>query len=167
MSEMTLQLQPLTAEAFAPYGDVIERRADRRLPMNADRFTRYNDLASVDVGNEAAAVNVSIIDCVVVSSLPYDITVLERHPKGSQAFIPLDQKPFVVVVTDAASAPDLSRLQAFRSDGRQGINMHRGVWHIPLIGFSEGQTLLIVDYKGGNNCDTFELTTPVRLQGTL
>jgi ureidoglycolate lyase len=167
MTERTLTLEPLTAQAFAPFGDVIERRQDKQLPMNADRFQRYNDLAAVDVGDEADAVNVSIIDCVVVSELPYAIEVLERHPKGSQAFIPLGGEAFVVVVAPPGDTPDLAALKAFRVDGRQGINMRRGVWHIPLIGFRKGQTFLIVDYKGGNNCDTHTLDAPVMLHGAL
>lgn len=167
MSKRQIELQPLTAAAFAPFGDVIERRDDKRLPMNADRFQRYNDLAAVDIGDEADAVNISIIDCVVVSELPYDISLLERHPKGSQAFIPLGGEPFVVVVTPAADTPDVGALQAFRVDGTQGINMHRGVWHIPLIGFRKGQSFMIVDYKGGRNCDTFALDEAVTLTGAL
>lgn len=167
MTDRTLHLQDLTAEAFAPYGDVIERRDDKKLPMNADRFARFNDLADVDTGSAPGNVNISIIDCVQVSALPYDIALLERHPKGSQAFIPLGNEAFVVVVAPAADIPDVGALRAFRCNGDQGINMHRGIWHIPLIGFRAGQTFLIVDYKGGDNCDVFELPEPVKLQGTL
>ena len=85
---MTLRPKPLTRERFAPYGDVIEAAADHRTPMNAARFERFDHLCEVDLPHQGRAA-VSIARCRVATSLPYRIDWVERHPHGSQAFVPL------------------------------------------------------------------------------
>ena len=157
--------QPLTAAAFAPYGDVIECSAEHAAPaMNDARFARYDKLAKVDHDGAAAAI-ISIAECRTPSELPYAITLLERHPHGSQAFIPLAPCRFVVVVAAAGETPQGSELQAFISDGEQGINYHRGTWHMPLIAFDSGQRFLVVDVDDPRpNCDEVTLNTPVWLE---
>lgn len=91
-----------------------------------------------------------------VSELPYEIPFVERHPHGPQAFIPLDDTPLVVVVAPLGDTVDVREVRGFISNGRQGVNYHRGVWHIPLIAFKEGQQHLVVDRGGpGQNCDEF------------
>ena len=91
----------------------------------------------------------------MASELPHRIAVMERHPLGSQAFIPLNATQTIVVVApDLNKQPDMERVQAFVTNGRQGFNYHRGTWHMPLISLSFGQELLIVDRVGpGNNCE--------------
>ena len=85
---ITLKPEPLTRERFAPYGDVVEAAIDRKVAMNAARFERFDDLCNVDV-EEDGRVGVSIARCRVATSLPYRVDMVERHPLGSQAFIPL------------------------------------------------------------------------------
>jgi ureidoglycolate lyase len=85
---ITLQPQQLTRENFAPFGDVIETSDDRTSEMNADRFERFDDLCSIDMGGDGRP-TVSIARCRIATSLPYDLDMVERHPLGSQAFIPL------------------------------------------------------------------------------
>ena len=99
---MTIKLhpEPLTPERFAPYGDVIEAGARQKAAMNAARFERFDDLARVDM-SDAGRVAVSVARCRVATALPYRIDMVERHPLGSQAFIPLDPTPFIVVVAAA------------------------------------------------------------------
>ena len=90
--------------------------------------------------------------------------MVERHPHGSQAFIPRGEARLVVVVAPAGESVDADELRAFVTNGRQGINYHRGTWHMPLIGFDEGQEFLVVDRAGDTpNCEEHWLETPVML----
>ena len=160
---ITLKPQPLTKERFSPYGDVIETDTDRKAAMNASRFERFDDLASVDIANEGR-VAVSIARCRVATELPYRITMVERHPLGSQAFVPLSKCRMIVVVAPPEESVDAGDLRAFVTNGRQGINYRRGTWHMPLIAFESGQEFLVID-RGGNepNCDEHDLDETVML----
>ena len=153
---------PLTPERFAPFGDVIEdATAAGSAAMNDTRFERFDELCGIDTDGETA---VSIARCRTATSLPYRVDMVERHPLGSQAFIPLDGQRLVVVVARPDAAPDASGLAAFVSNGRQGINYSRGVWHMPLIGLDTGQRFLVIDRSPGDaNCDVHRLAEPVLL----
>lgn len=161
---MTLKAEPLTRERFSPYGEVIETSRDTADAMNAARFQRFDDLCTVDLINEGQ-VAVSIARCRTPTSLPLRLDMVERHPLGSQAFIPLSPCKMVVVVAPPAESVDVSALRAFVSNGRQGINYHRGTWHMPLIAFDAGQEFLIID-RGGeeSNCEQHTLDTVVMLE---
>ncbi len=160
---ITLKPVPLTSESFAPYGDVIESIVDRKVAMNAARFERFDDLCSVDMSDNGR-VAVSIARCRAATSLPYRIDMVERHPLGSQAFIPLTPCRLIVVVAPPGDSVEASDLRAFVSNGQQGINYHRGTWHMPLIAFDEGQEFLIIDRAAdGPNCDEHSLDETVTL----
>ncbi|MEL6870466.1 MAG: ureidoglycolate lyase [Pseudomonadota bacterium] len=163
----TLRLQPLTAAAFAPYGDVIEAGSGMQTQINAARFERFSRLASVDVDGDLANLNVSVMRCAKPSTLPLEITLLERHPNGSQAFFPQGDRDYMAVVGEPGPRPDTRSLMAFRCRADQGINMHRGVWHLPLLGFSEGQMFFVVDNGDDDNCDEVTLDIPVLLDDSL
>ncbi len=157
MNKVTLKLQPLSAELFSPFGDVIEVSGADHFSINAGTIERYHDLAEVDLGpgDEGRAL-ISIAKCNSVSHLPYCLPLLERHPLGSQAFIPTDDTPLVIAVAPVGESVNISEIQAFISNGSQGINYKRGVWHMPLITLNKHQQLIIVDRGGsGNNCDEF------------
>ncbi|HSM31397.1 MAG TPA: ureidoglycolate lyase [Woeseiaceae bacterium] len=163
MSARTLKPLPLTRERFLPFGDVIETHAMQRDTMNAARFERFDDLCNVDVGTDGR-VRVSIARCRSATTLPYRFDVVERHPLGSQAFVPLAPVQFVVVVAPAAESVVADDLQAFVSNGRQGINYGRGTWHMPLIAFESGQEFLVIDRAGdAPNCDEHMLDDSVLL----
>ena len=150
---ITLQPQPLTRERFAPYGDVIESTEVDRAAMNAARFERFDDLCAVDMGDDGR-VAVSIARCRVATSLPYRIDMVERHPLGSQAFVPLSRATMIVVVAPPEQSVETADLRAFVTNGRQGVNYKRGTWHMPLIAFEAGQEFLIIDRAAGQpNCD--------------
>ena len=162
---ITLQPQPLTKERFSPYGDVIESVVDRKAAMNAARFERFDDLCSIDM-TDGGRVAVSIARCRVATSLPYRFDMVERHPLGSQAFVPLTPCKMVVVVAPPEESVEASELRAFVTNGRQGINYHRGTWHMPLIAFDAGQEFLIIDRAGDvPNCDEHSLDEAVMLTG--
>ena len=160
---ITLQPEPLTKERFAPYGDVIESLVDRKAAMNAERFERFDDLCSIDM-KEDGRVAVSIARCRVATSLPYRFDMVERHPLGSQAFVPLTPCKMIVVVAPPEESVAASDLRAFVTNGRQGVNYRRGTWHMPLIAFDAGQEVLIIDRAGDvPNCDEHNLDEAVML----
>jgi ureidoglycolate lyase len=161
LAGVTLKPVPLTRERFEPFGDVIETAKDRRESMNDARFDRFDDLAAVDVDTRVA---ISIARSRTATSLPYRFDVVERHPRGSQAFVPMDPVRFIVVVAPPGESVESVDLRAFVTNGRQGVNYRRGTWHMPLIAFEAGQRFLIIDRAGdGPNCDEHTLDEPVLL----
>ena len=163
MSAHALKPLPLTRERFQPFGDVIEAAGTRREAMNAARFERFDDLCGVDVG-AGGRVSVSIARCRSATQLPYRFDVVERHPLGSQAFVPLAPARFVVVVAPPGESVEPPDLQAFVTNGRQGVNYLRGTWHMPLIAFEAGQRFLVIDHAGDTpNCDEHTLDESVLL----
>ncbi len=159
-----LKAEPLTRERFAPYGDVIETSREGADAMNAARFERFDNLCTVDLIN-GGQVSVSIARCRTPTSLPLRLDMVERHPLGSQAFIPLSPCKMVIVVAPPQASVDADALRAFVSNGRQGINYRRGTWHMPLISFAAGQEYLIID-RGGDeaNCEEHTLDEVIFLE---
>ena len=161
---ISLRPEPLTSERFAPYGDVIDSAADKAEAMNAARFQRFDDLCAIDIA-EGGRVGMSIARCRTATSLPLQVDIVERHPLGSQAFIPLQHCTMLLVVGPRGEAVDAADLRAFVTNGRQGFNYHRGTWHMPLIAFEAGHEFLIVDRVGGGpNCEEFTLDDVVMLE---
>ncbi len=153
MSERRLPIAELTRAEFAPFGDVIECEGRAHYPINAGTAERYHDLATVDVAAEDGRPLISICRAQP-ARLPLRLSLLERHPLSSQAFIPLSTTPFLIVVAPPGEVPDLDRLRAFRSNGRQGVNYRRGTWHHPLLALERVSDFLVVDRGGGGtNCD--------------
>jgi ureidoglycolate lyase len=144
--------EALTAAAFAAFGDVIETRGEFEL-VNRDTSRRFADLAKVDVTDSRGRPQVSIYRAEPFA-LPLAITMLERHPLSSQLFMPLDGKPFLIVVAPAGDDVAASAVRAFVTNGRQGINYRRGTWHHPLIALGSVCEFLVVDRVGeGKDCD--------------
>ncbi len=153
MKDLILKARPLTSASFAPFGDVIATTGIDTSPMNEARFERYDRLATVDV-DAAGDVAISIVRSKLPSSLPYRFDMVERHPLGSQAFIPLGRFPFIVVVAAPGETVEAGDLSAFVTNGSQGINYHRGTWHMPLIALGKAQEFLVVDRAPGEgNCE--------------
>ena len=160
---ISLRPEPLTKERFAPYGDVIEASLENPDAMNEARFQRFDDLCDIDVGGGDVAI--SVARCRAPTTLPLRIDMVERHPLGSQAFVPLKPCRMVIVVAPPGESVEAEELRAFVTNGKQGINYHRGTWHMPLIAFDAGQDFLIVD-RGGqeSNCETHMLDDVVMLE---
>lgn len=159
---ITLKPEPLTAAAFAAYGDVVESSQQKIEAMNAESFERFDDLCAVEASDGRVAI--SIARCRTVTTLPHRFDMIERHPHGSQSFVPLTPCRMMVVVAPAGEPAAAADLRAFVSNGRQGINYHRGTWHMPLIAFDAGQEFLIIDRVGDSpNCDLHHLDQTVTL----
>lgn len=166
-ASLELIAQPLTRQAFSAFGDVIESGVGRPLSINAGMTERHHDLARVDVGPADGRVLVNIFETQPYT-LPLTIRMLERHPLGSQAFVPMDGSRFLVVVAPAGDRLDLRDLRAFVTNGRQGVNYARGVWHHPLIATERPASFLVID-RGGNgpNCDEIDVPAVVSLSVAL
>ena len=142
---------PLTKAAFAPFGDVVEMEGAEHFTINQSFAERFTDLAKVDVAAEGGSVNISIVTAEP-RPMPIAIKLMERHPLGSQIFIPLQDRPWLVVV--CGDPHDARSYRAFSAAGRQGINYARNVWHHPLLVFDAGSRFMVVDRKGpGNNLE--------------
>jgi len=165
MADRVLKPLPLTAGRFAAFGDVIETSVTSSGGMNDARFERFDDLADINVDTgKGGHVAISIARSKSPTFFPHRFDVVERHPLGSQAFIPLTQFSFTVVVAPRGESVDVEDLQAFVTNGKQGINYHRGTWHMPLVSAEEGQRFLIVDRSpGGDNCEVVILEQAVVL----
>lgn len=150
---LELVAQPLTREAFAAFGDVIESAHSRSMPINGGMTTRFHDLARVDPGPGDSRVLVNIFETLPYA-LPLPVNMLERHPLGSQAFVPMDGSRFLVVVAPAGDAVRIEDIRAFVTNGRQGVNYARGVWHHPLVVTQQRASFVVIDRGGaGPNCD--------------
>lgn len=152
----TLIPQPLTAEAFAPFGDVIEASPRARLiPINYGNTSRFDDLARIDVSEGGGHAIVSIFRGRPLAA-PV-LKIFERHPLGSQSFTPLDGRPFLVAVAPPGDF-DPAAIRLFRADGRQGVNYARGVWHHFLMPLEAESDFLVIDRAGpGDNLDEVTL----------
>ena len=149
----TLAIEPLTRAAFAPFGDVIELEGAKQIPINLGTTIRYHDLAKVDVTDEGGRALVNLFRGQP-RALPFEVRMLERHPLGSQAFVPLTDKPYLVVVAPAGDL-DPARIRAFATSGWQGVNYAKGVWHHPLIALGEMSDFIVVD-RGGDGLNLNE-----------
>jgi ureidoglycolate lyase len=159
----TLTIEPLTRDAFAPFGQVIEQAGAQHYPINAGNCERYHDLARVELGGVHARPLISLMRSRHFT-LPLELKMVERHPLGSQAFYPLSQHPFLVVV-----APDLSgtpgKPRAFLTASGQGINIAMNTWHGVLTPLDADADFLCVDRGGeGNNLEEHFFAQPWRVE---
>ena len=151
---------PLNAEAFAPFGDVIEAsdRA-RKMPINYGHGTRFHDLAGIDVGDGGGHAIVSIFRAKPLA--PPILKIVERHPLGSQAFVPLSGRPYLVAVAPPGDF-DPARLTVFRAAPGQGVNYAKGTWHHFLLALEAESDFLVIDrddrQAGSENLEELELS---------
>lgn len=153
MRTLQLEAAPLTRAAFTAFGDVIETEGSTARTINQGHAERYDDLARVDVLEQGGRPLINIFRANPWPE-PLRIRSMERHPWSSQAFIPLTDSPFLVVVAPPADQLRAEHLRAFVTNGRQGVNFHRLVWHHALMALRPGSDFLVVDRGGpGVNCD--------------
>lgn len=156
----TLTPRPLTKAAFAAFGDVVETDGAQPIDINQGFARRCNGLAAVDVTSGGAAVNISLFEAKP-RPLPIEIKLMERHPLGSQLFMPLQDRPWLVLV--CADPRDPASYHAFTATGRQGVNYARNVWHHPLLVFDEASRFMVVDRISPDNLEELWLDEPLYL----
>ncbi|WP_288131068.1 ureidoglycolate lyase [Microbulbifer sp.] len=164
---LELKAQPLTAEAFAPYGDVIDSRNADSFSINGGKAQRYHDLVQIETLGEEARPLVSIFISEPVE-LPLELSYLERHPLGSQAFIPMHEERFVIVVAPKGETIDPKDVRAFITDGRQGVNYRAGLWHGVQSVIERKGEFVVVDRGGkGKNCDEYPMDIRVQVEDVV
>jgi ureidoglycolate lyase len=153
MRELTPE--PLTADAFAAFGRVIEASdGAAKLDINQGHAVRFDALAEVDVADEGGRGVISLFRARPLEELV--LKVFERHPLGSQTFVPLSGGPYLVAVAPAGDF-DPSKIRLFHAEGHQGVHYAKGAWHHFLL-VLEDSDFLVIDRAGpGENCDEVEL----------
>ena len=152
-----IETEPLTTGAFAPFGDLLDCAGDPDKIINQGKCGRYHDRAKLEFGDGRAGISLFKAD---LRDLPHRLDLLERHPLGSQAFVPMSLDPFLVIVApDAGGAPGTPR--AFLTQAGQAINIHRNVWHGVLTPLSGAGLFAVIDRIGdGDNLEEHWLDTP-------
>jgi ureidoglycolate lyase len=166
MAEFVIEAIALTAEGFAPFGDVVETRDRRWRWINQGSCQRFDDLAQVDVLEAGGRPIISIFKATP-RTLPLQVRALERHPLSSQGFFPLDARSFLVVVAEEGALPVASRIRAYLGSGNQGVNYRRNTWHHSLIALEGTTHFLVVDRAGpGENCEEMQVEDSVVVRVT-
>ena len=165
----TIQIQLLTSENFARFGEVISCQGNDYFHINDAHTERYHALVMTEIIGDAKA-GISIFRNIKSTQIPFEISMLERHPNGSQAFIPMQGQKFMIVVAPSldTDTPDLSQLCAFITDGTQGVNYRAGTWHHPLLTLEAPSDFAVVDRIGtGHNCDVYQFPETFKIEGNL
>lgn len=156
----TIYIEPLTSDAFAPFGQVIQIVGAHHYPINAGKTERFHDLAKVELGGVHPRPLISIFRGQPYA-LPLSLTLVERHPLGSQAFYPLGEAHWLVIVAeDAGGTP--ANIRAFLPGPGQGINIAMNTWHGVLTVLERETDFLVVDRGGdGNNLEEHTFPEPI------
>ncbi|CAL76651.1 Ureidoglycolate hydrolase [Bradyrhizobium sp. ORS 278] len=152
--------RPLTKAAFAAFGDVVETDGAPPIEINQGFARRCNELAAIDVTSGGIDVNISLFEAKP-RPRPIEIKLMERHPLGTQLFMPLQDRPWLVLV--CTDPHDAASYQAFTATGRQGVNYARNVWHHPLLVFDEASRFMVVDRMSPDNLEERWLDQPLFL----
>jgi len=134
-----MKIEPLTAKEFAPFGDIIEADPATAMEINNGFTTRFHQLATVQSDRDV------ILSIFRGRPRELSVAMLECHPLGSQAFVPLGGQDWLVVVSEI---PDAVGLRVFHCKGDQGVQYYAGVWHHPLLVLGAEQDFLVVDRAG-------------------
>ncbi len=161
MSSSPIIATELTEEAFAPFGDIIEVRGTPDKLINAGLCGRYHDLATLDFDRTGRA-GISVFQSKPIK-LPLQLALVERHPLGSQCFIPMSGGSYLVVVAEDDNGRPNS-LRAFLASPDQGVNYHRNTWHGTLMPIARDACFAVVDWIGeSENLEEFQFSSPIEI----
>ena len=157
-----IRIEALTPAAFAPFGDVLEAEGEPDRIINGGLCGRFHDRARLDVSSGRAGISVFRAE---PRALPYRLEMVERHPLGSQAFLPLSLDPFLVIVAEGQD-PTPGAIRAFVTRPGQGVNLLRNTWHGVLTPLRPPGLFAVVDRIGERaNLEEFRLPEPVLIYG--
>ena len=149
MTEKIIKPIPITKENFAKYGDMISTKDIKPLEINNGYAKRYDGIANLNTSSDNGETTISIFSALK-RNFPMKIDMMEKHPLGSQAFIPMKETTFLVFVAPKEEKPDLNKIEAFIIPPGIGVNYNHGTWHFPLIS-TEDMNFLVVDRKGSGD----------------
>ena len=155
MRHIKLTPEELTEENFADFGEVVSIQSKQSKTINNGFAEKFTDIASLDTKEEQGHTSVHIF-VAKSRQFPLHISMLEKHPYFSQTFIPRHSSPFIVVVAPPSEKPSIEKIKAFITNGEQGINYSRGVWHFPLISIKDNSQFIVIDRKHNEDIDTIE-----------
>lgn len=161
MEPRSLQARALTADAFAPFGVVVETGRLSPEAINDGNTLKFADLLPLDCSREGGRVALHLYRSKA-HSLPLEVRCLERHPLGTQAFWPLQNRPYLLVVAPPGTDPRPSEIRAFVAGGHQAIQYHRNTWHHYQVSLEADSDYLVLDREGpGDNCEEATLAQPL------
>ena len=148
----------INKENFKKFGDMITTNGIKPLEINDGYAKRYDGIATLDAKKDNGESTISIFSALK-RSFPMKVDMMEKHPLGSQAFIPMKETTFLAFVAPEGAKPDLDKVEAFIIPKGVGVNYNAGIWHFPLIA-TEDMDFLVVDRKGeGDNLVLHDLNT--------
>lgn len=155
---MKIIIEPMTADAFAPFGDLLEAKGMPDKMINQGLCGRFHDRARMDFSDGRAGISIFHAE---KRDLPLKLDLVERHPDGSQAFVPMSHQPFLVVVAEDQNGTP-QNICAFLTEAGQAINIHRGVWHGVLTPLYDPGLFAVIDRIGeGPNLEEYWLPDEV------
>ena len=149
MTERIIKPIPITKENFSKFGDLITTENIKPIKINNGYAKRFDEIAKLDTAGENGVTTISIFSALK-RFFPMKIDMMEKHPLGSQAFIPMKETIFFSFVAPEGEKPNLEKIESFIVPKGKGVNYKAGVWHFPLIS-TEDMDFLVVDRKGSGN----------------
>ncbi|WP_415315542.1 ureidoglycolate lyase [Candidatus Pelagibacter sp. Uisw_137] len=149
MTNFVIKPKPINKENFKKFGDMITTADIKPIEINEGYAKRFDGIANLDTSKDNGETTISIFSALK-RSFPMKIDMMEKHPLGSQAFIPMKQTTFLVLVAPEGNKPDLNKIEAFIVPPEIGVNYNPGIWHFPLIA-TEDMNFLVVDRKGSGD----------------
>ena len=147
--KITINPKPISKENFSKFGDMITTDDIKPLEINNGYAKRFDGIANLDTSKDNGETTICIFSALK-RSFPMKIDMMEKHPLGSQAFIPMKETTFLVFVAPKGEKPNLNEVEAFIVPPGIGVNYNPGTWHFPLIS-TEDMNFLVVDRKGSGN----------------
>ena len=150
MTNLIIKPKPITKENFKKFGDMITTTDIKPIEINNGNAKRYDGIVKLDTKKDNGESTICIFSALK-RSFPMKVDMMEKHPLGSQAFIPMKETIFLSFVAPEGNKPDLTKVEAFIIPKGIGVNYNPGVWHFPLIS-TENMNFLVIDRKGeGDN----------------
>ena len=148
--KIKITAKKINKKNFKKFGQIIDTNKKKYFRINNGFAKRYDNLGKIDTSIKKGKTIVSIFSAKK-RSFPMKIDMMEKHPLGSQAFIPMKETSFLVFVAPKGTRPNLKKIESFRIPKQTGINLNPGIWHFPLISM-KNMNFLVIDRKGkGNN----------------
>ena len=147
--KITINPKPITKENFSKFGDMITTDDIKPLEINNGYAKRFDGIANLNTSKDNGETTICIFSALK-RSFPMKIDMMEKHPLGSQAFVPMKETTFLVFVAPVGGKPNLSEAEAFIVPPGIGVNYNPGTWHFPLIA-TEDMNFLVVDRKGSGD----------------
>ena len=149
MKNLVVKPKPITKQNFKKFGDMITTEDIKPIEINNGYAKRYDGIANLNTKKDSGESTISIFSALK-RSFPMKIDMMEKHPLGSQAFIPMKETVFLAFVAPEGDKPDLSKVESFIIPEGIGINYNPGIWHFPLIA-TENMNFLVIDRKGSGD----------------